>query len=310
MQKLVVKHNVEIVENLEDVRKSIEAEVAKYDVIITEDMLPEAKKMMADLNKGKKEFSTQCKKFLDIVSEPIIKFKEEQKKIESIFTDGRSKIESQVKKYEAKKLEEVKSTVQEYIDGLCKMKDIDPSLVPVEPYVLLGSVTSKGNISKATKDKIDAVIAMIENEKLKAKLEAEEKAKRDAKIAEEAVQRERERAEREKQLAIEQARADERKRIEAEAKRKADEEAKLKLDEIKKQSDNIKQKIAEKPKPVSEEDFNESGKTMRETTVLAEFVITAKKNISKESIVHGLREKLGKEFKSFTMIRSSSSKLV
>lgn len=51
MQELSVQHSISIASNLDDVQASIESTIAKYDVVVTEDALPEAKELMATFNK-------------------------------------------------------------------------------------------------------------------------------------------------------------------------------------------------------------------------------------------------------------------
>jgi len=185
MQELIVKHKFDLVSNMDEVRESIAKEIAKYDVIIEEDKLPDAKHLMALFNKDKKAFSDKCKEFLDVISAPIAEFKKSQKEIEALYDDGREKIANQVKKFEATKLLEIEDAILNYLNVECSLKQINPDSVSIKDLVMISAVSGM-SLTKKTKDAIAARIQLVENEILKARLEAEEKAKRDREIAEQA----------------------------------------------------------------------------------------------------------------------------
>lgn len=183
MQELVVKHKFNLVSNMDEVRESIAKEIAKYDVIIEEDKLPDAKHLMALFNKDKKAFSDKCKEFLDVISAPIAEFKKSQKEIEALYDDGREKIANQVKKFEATKLLEIEEAILNYLNVECSLKQINPDSVSIKDLVMISAVSGM-SLTKKTKDAVLSRIQLVENEILKARLEAEEKAKRDREIAE------------------------------------------------------------------------------------------------------------------------------
>jgi hypothetical protein len=221
--ELIVSHSFDLQTNMEEVKQSIVELIANYDVVVEEDKLADAKKMMAQINKDKKDFSEKCKSFIDQISVPIVEFKTKQKEIETVFTEGYKKIGSQVDKFEARRLKEIEDFIAQYRDTECAEKSIDPASVPIKDLVKLTAVntTQKGfTPSKETQREIFLRITAVENQILKAKQEAEEKAKRDREIAEkakaEAEEQARKReaeliakAEREKAEAVEKARLEE-----------------------------------------------------------------------------------------------------
>ncbi|AQW81394.1 putative DUF1351 domain protein [Campylobacter pinnipediorum subsp. pinnipediorum] len=213
--------------NFENIKQEVQNEVNKYSINVTEDNIPEAKKVMANFNKVKKEIDIKYKEFIDRFSIPINQLKDEKKQIALIIDNGRQSIADNVADFENKKLEVIKQTVQAYINTQCQEKSINTELINVYEFVKLTAVTPSGSIAKTTKEAIDNKIAIIENEILKAKLEAEEKARRDREIAEQAKAKAEERArqreielreilEREKQEAIQRAKIEEQKRLERE----------------------------------------------------------------------------------------------
>jgi hypothetical protein len=220
MQELTVSHEISLKSNMTQVKESIAQTIAKYDVVVTEDRLTEAKELMAQFNKDKKAFTDKCKSFLSVINAPIDEFRAEQKEIEAMFDEGRAKIKVQVDTFEAKKLTEISAIIEDYRDKACIEKGINASSIIIDDLVKLSAVNSNKSgysLSKATVDTIDQRIQFVENEVLKARLEAEEKAKREREIAEQARieaeekarQREAEliaKAEREKAEAVERAR--------------------------------------------------------------------------------------------------------
>lgn len=222
MTELVVTHSLSLESNMAQVKESIANTIAKYDVVVTEDRLPEAKELMAQFNKDKKQFSEQCKTFLSAISSPIDAFKAQQKEIERMYDEGRAKIEAQVKAFEVQKLADIKACIIAFRDSACAEKDINPNTISIDDLVKLTAANANKSgysVSKATAESINNRIALVETEILRAKLAAEEKAKRDREIAdkareeaeEKARQREAEllaKAERDKAQAVERARAE------------------------------------------------------------------------------------------------------
>jgi hypothetical protein len=197
MKDLTVTHEFTLVSNMDDVKASIAETIAKYDVIVSEDRIGEAKELMATFNKDKKEFSATCKKFIDTISEPITQFKASQKEIEKMYDDGRAKIADQVTKFEATKLNEIEELISIYASEACIKRGFTATAISSKDLVMLSavSITKSGyTLTKKTTDTIDARIQAVENEILKARLEMEEKAKRDREIADKAREEAEERA--------------------------------------------------------------------------------------------------------------------
>lgn len=205
MEQLIVKHEFNLDTNLEKVKTGIEENIKKYDVVITEDGVKDAKEIMANFNKDKKLFKETCKKFLDDISAPITKFKATQKEIEKLFDDGREKIKVQVDKFEEEKLKVINQVIIDYRKIECEEKDIDPDSIVISDLIIFGSVTAKMQPSKKLKDTIASRIQTVENEKLKARLEAEEKAKKQKEFEDKVREEERLKHEKEKQVLIDKA---------------------------------------------------------------------------------------------------------
>ena len=263
--------------NFKDIKKAVETELEKHSMAVTESNIPSAKKVMANLNKVKTEIGNKYKKYIDELSSPINKLKAEKKEIENIITEGRTKIADAVSVFEQKRLESIKKKILSYLSDVCLEKGITWQTVSINDLIKLGAVTSTGKLAKGTKEAIDSRVSLIENEILKAKLEAEEKAKRDREIAAKAREEERARAlERERMLL---AKAEE-------EKQEAIKQAKV---EVKKEV--VKEKIPENmtviekvaPKKVDDKIVY---------TVLATFEVPVPKHITKEQIEKAVYKKL------------------
>ena len=214
--ELVVRHDLKLEDNMEALEAQIKQDIdLKYNLVVTEDSLPETKKLMAEINKQKDEFKKTYKAFKDAVLAPLMPLDEKAKQIEAYYDDARKALDNQVKNFEKGKLEAIKVIVEQYRDDACLTANITPESITITDLVILSAVNvnSKGySIAKKTSDTIDKRIQAVELQIAKAKLEAEEKAKRDREIAEKARQEAEERA---KQREAELIARNERERIEA-----------------------------------------------------------------------------------------------
>lgn len=255
--------------NFDDVKEFVKTELKKYEMEVTEETVKEAKDVMAKLNKVKGEVGETYNRYIDDLSSPINQLKSEKKELDVIITQGRQNIADQVSRFEQKRLDEIKLIIMECRDEICQNKFISPTAVTIDDLVKLTAITSSKTVAKATREAIEARGQQVENEMLRAKIEAEEKAKRDREIAEKARLEAEERArEREAQM---QARFE---REKAEALAKAKQEAK-----------NAQPK-KEAPKQA------EDGSMIY--TVVATFEINAAKGIPHEKIVNKLDSIFGK----------------
>ena len=205
--------------NFEEIKAEAQRQVEKYSINVTEENIPEAKKVMANFNKVKAEIGERYKFFIDKISTPVNQLKAEKKEIEAIITDGRQKIADGVANFENAKLEVIAARIAEYTKSLCDEKELNFERINTADLIKLSAVTPAGTLAKATKDAIGLKIQALENEVLQAKLAEQEKAARDAEIAAQARREVEEkatkekaeilaRAEKEKQEAIERARAE------------------------------------------------------------------------------------------------------
>lgn len=223
MQNLVVDYNFNLNDNMDAVKDDIVKSLEKYSgLVVTEETVKDAKKLMADINKQKKDFTDVCKNFLDEIEKPIKEFKNKKKEIEALYDNVRASIKAQVDTYEAKRLAITEKVIKDYINDVCNTIGIDANAIGYKDLIKLTALTSTGKLAKSTKDAIDNRIAIVEAEILRAKVE---EAERQKKIQEEAerIARQRERElieqkERELQIARQNAELEKKKALEEQAK--------------------------------------------------------------------------------------------
>ena len=179
--QLVVKHNISISSNIEDLKKEIDVINNKYDTIINENGVAETKKVMANLNKTVKAVKAKAREELKGVMLPIEEFNLSIKEIEKSILDVRTRLKDQVEKYEKKTYDEIQVLLESYRDNEAKNADIEPFLIGISDLIKLGSRTKNGALTKQAKEAIDSRINAIENERLKEKIERDrlEKEKED-----------------------------------------------------------------------------------------------------------------------------------
>lgn len=272
--------------NFEELKAEASRQVEKYSIKVTEENIPEAKKVMANFNKVKTEIGERYKFYIDKISAPINQLKAEKKEIEAIITDGRQKIADGVANFENAKLEAIAARIAEYTKALCDEKGLNFERINTSDLIKLSAVTSAGTLAKATKEAIEAKIQALENEILQAKIAEQEKAARDAEIAAQARREAEERAAREK--AELEARAAQR---EAELLARAEKEKQEAIERAKAEQTtppqafyDVQREILQKPREA------ENGKAIY--TIRAEFEVKAPANAPHDKLADKIKEML------------------
>ena len=273
--------------NFEEIKAEAQRQVEKYSINVTEENIPEAKKVMANFNKVKAEIGERYKFFIDKISTPVNQLKAEKKEIEAIITDGRQKIADGVANFENAKLEAIAARIAEYTKSLCDEKELNFERINTSDLIKLSAITPTGTLAKATKEAIEAKIQALENEILQAKIAEQEKAARDAEIAAQARREAEERAAREK--AELEAKAAQR---EAELLARAEREKQEAIERAKAEQANptpqafydAQREILQKPREA------ENGKAIY--TIRAEFEVKAPANAPRDKLADKIKEML------------------
>ena len=284
--------------NFEELKAEANRQVEKYSINVTEENIPEAKKVMANFNKVKTEIGERYNFYIDEISAPVNQLKSEKKEIEAIITDGRQKIADGVANFENAKLEAIAARIAEYTKALCDEKQLNFERINTSDLIKLSAVTSAGALAKATKEAIEAKIQSLENEILQAKIAEQEKAARDAEIAAQARREAEERAAREK--AEMEARAAQR---EAELLARAEREKQEAVQRAEREKQEaIERAKAEQAKPNPQAFYDtqreilqkpreaENGKAIY--TIRAEFEVKAPANAPHDKLTDKIKEML------------------
>ncbi|WP_027855575.1 DUF1351 domain-containing protein [Marinobacterium litorale] len=138
--------------NYEEVRTELERRLEKYDVVVTADTLPDAKKLRAELNKMAKEFDKRRRDAVEAVSGPIRVFEDQMKSLASLSKDGGAKLDVQIKKFEAETLAEIEKQLMDARGAEWEKLGIQGEFrqASIDDLVKLGAATKAGNLSGST----------------------------------------------------------------------------------------------------------------------------------------------------------------
>lgn len=157
---LIVRSNFEIVEcNFDDLEKKLKEKIAEqYDIVVTEDSVKEAKKIKAELNKGKKALEQVWKDKKAEMEAPIKTLNERAKQVFALCDEASEKINIQICKFEETKKRMAVTLCEGYKNQVCELKGIDPNSIDVSSFSNLGYVTEKGALSSSGKQAVDNLI--------------------------------------------------------------------------------------------------------------------------------------------------------
>lgn len=160
MFELVLKSNFEILEcNFEALEENLRTLIKeKYDIVVTEDSVKEAKNIRAEINKGKKALEQAWRERKQELEAPIKILNDQAKKLFAVCDEATAKIDMQVNQFEAKKRELAVSLCEAYKNEICAIKNLEPSLIDVSGFTNLSYVTEKGALSSSGKQAVDTLI--------------------------------------------------------------------------------------------------------------------------------------------------------
>jgi hypothetical protein len=309
-REITLTHSFDIKTNMDRLKESTREGIKKYDIVVTEDNIAEAKKHMASINKDKKEFTDKVKDFLCIVKGTICDFKEKGKEVIEVLDEARDKIKCKVDIFEVIKLNKILYIVEGYRDSECSARGIDPNKIDIKDLIILSAVSSSMNLSNKTKESIDNRILSIEAKILKDKIAEQERRKHEQEIAEKARKEEQDKflkleaefkikAERDKERAVERATLEEKRRNDEERKKeeslKHETEFKTSAERGKKivvERENIKKKEwslrEDNKKEIIQKKVVENGK--KNLIVTAKFSIVRKEGMEESSVKNKINE--------------------
>jgi len=138
--------------NIDEVKKEVEAEVAKYNLVVTEDSVKGAKEVAAKLNKVAASIDERRKEIVKEASQYITDADTSMKELVTICKEGRQKIVDQVTVFEDKERERIKVILQECLDDLFEDYGVNDEfrLTKVGGFVKLTAITGTSAVAAAT----------------------------------------------------------------------------------------------------------------------------------------------------------------
>ncbi len=183
-----IKTLPELSGNFDEVRAYFVEELKKYDVVVTLETLPDAKKLATELNKAATEVKNRGKAVSTEAAAPIKLFDDRVKELAQLLLDARTKLTEQVKTFEDETRAKALAALQAYLAEQGTAKGIRPQFqrATVDDLANLSTLTGTGKLAAKPKAEVDARIAadlalqqqtdmrlvMLENESLKAGLAA------------------------------------------------------------------------------------------------------------------------------------------
>ncbi|MDD2999965.1 MAG: DUF1351 domain-containing protein [Candidatus Riflebacteria bacterium] len=150
--------------NLAEIKADLLENLKQYDIEVTIETLPEAKKMATDLNKLAKEIDTRRKDVKKELSAPVDVFNAQAVELAKLILDSREKILKQVAVFEDKQREHCKKLLQNELDALYLEAEVTKEFQTgnIEKLAILSNLTDK---AKLTKSAIEKVAEMVKADK-------------------------------------------------------------------------------------------------------------------------------------------------
>jgi hypothetical protein len=148
--------------NFEEVRTRLQTELANYDVLVTLETLPGAKKLATELNQMAKTIDDRRKQEVASVSEPIRAFDDQMKELVTMCKDGRQKLTDQIKTFEDETRETARALLDARRTELWDHYGIEAEFrkATYDDLVMLTAVTKTGKLAaKASNDLESRVLA-------------------------------------------------------------------------------------------------------------------------------------------------------
>ena len=150
--------------NLAEIKADLLENLKQYDIEVTIETLPEAKKMATDLNKLAGEIDKRRKDVKKELSAPVDVFNAQAVELAKLILDSREKILKQVAVFEDKQKAHCRQLLQNELDTLYIENEVTKEFQTgnIEKLAILSNLTEK---AKLTKGAIEKVAAMVQADK-------------------------------------------------------------------------------------------------------------------------------------------------
>lgn len=147
----------QIKSNFEEIRAELQENIKAYDIEVTAENLPDAKKMATDLNKLSGEIDKKRKEKAKEMSEPVKAFEAEAKELTTIIQNARTKILEQVKTYEDKTRELCLNELNTLKESLYASLEVaaEYQTAEVSDLAIASNLTSSMNLSKKAREEVE-----------------------------------------------------------------------------------------------------------------------------------------------------------
>ncbi|MDF0750335.1 DUF1351 domain-containing protein [Marinobacter sp. 71-i] len=190
MQELITINNtpalVEV--NFEELKKHLATELEKYNVVVTQDTVKDAKALATELNKTKGEIAKRKKEEYDRATAGANQFKDGMKELEAMIDVGRKGLLEQVQKFEDETRQLAADLLREKRSEMWESFGVTEEFqsAQFDDLANLSAVTAKGNLAagartklesrvnadKALQDQTEMRLLKLENQSYKAGLSA------------------------------------------------------------------------------------------------------------------------------------------
>lgn len=146
--------------NLTELKADLLENLKQYDIEVTIETLPEAKKMATDLNKLAGEIDKRRKDVKKELSAPVDAFNAQAVELAKLILDSREKILKQVATFEDKQREHCKRLLQNELDTLYIENEVTKEFQTgnIEKLAILSNLTEKAKLTKAALEKVAEMV--------------------------------------------------------------------------------------------------------------------------------------------------------
>lgn len=164
--KAEIKGLAKIEDNIMEVKEyAIKLNDYYSNIVWTEDTLTDAKEEKANVNKFKDKVAEFRKNIIAEYKKPIEVFETTAKDTEKLLAETYDTINIQVKKYEEEKKEQIYQLCVDYFNEQAISKNIDfATFDQMNVNITLGMATKTGDLTKKTKEDIEAFVERIEKD--------------------------------------------------------------------------------------------------------------------------------------------------
>lgn len=154
---VAIKKHAVLAGNFDQVRAHFVEQLKKYDVVVTIETLPEAKKLATELNKAATEVKARGKAVSSEASAPINEFNEQVKELAQLLLDARLKLTEQVKTFEDEVKQAAADALFAYLVEQGEALGIQPEFqrANIDGLANLSALTATGKLTTKTKAAID-----------------------------------------------------------------------------------------------------------------------------------------------------------